>query len=423
MRADADLMVFVAARWPALVKEAVRLGCPPEHAADATTEALSRCRREWARASRDEDVDHLVHEALVTAVARRASTDPGLREDAAHGLLVLAPPTLEDLLRRQREREAANLRRSARVAVPGLVALAAVVAYLALHTDGPDRPDAERLGPAPATRAENPAPGVAWYAAGRLHLDHVVLEVAGVRDMTRLGAGVVYGDDQGRVVYAADDGSRALLGHKDPAVPVAATDETGLAAWYDPETEEVVVVEAASGNLRVRTGVGDAPEVVAVDGDVVYLVGDRGARALLPTGPASQVPVSPAGLLDVRSRIRAFQKAPATVQVIQSAFNLAFDVVGEGADLSPDGDLVATRSPGDGALLVYDTRSGREVDVGLAPGDQVLAVAPGSRGTIAYVVAPEGRAAELRTCLLRTGPVCTDVADLPDTGDPPVLAR
>ena len=46
--------------------------------------------------------------------------------------------------------------------------------------------------------------------------------------MTRLGNGVVYGDDEGRVVYAADDGSRLLLGHKDPDVPVAATDETGL---------------------------------------------------------------------------------------------------------------------------------------------------------------------------------------------------
>ena len=33
MRADADFMVYVAARWPALVREAVLLGCPPEQAA------------------------------------------------------------------------------------------------------------------------------------------------------------------------------------------------------------------------------------------------------------------------------------------------------------------------------------------------------------------------------------------------------
>ena len=30
MRADADFMVYVAARWPSLVKEAVLLGVPPE---------------------------------------------------------------------------------------------------------------------------------------------------------------------------------------------------------------------------------------------------------------------------------------------------------------------------------------------------------------------------------------------------------
>ena len=133
---------------------------------------------------------------------------------------------------------------------------------------------------------ENPVPGVIWYADGKLHLDHVVLEVEGIRDMTRVGAGVVYGDDQGRVVFAGDDGSRELLGHKDPAVPVAATDETGLAAWFDPRTDAVHVVEAQTGKVRVEAPVDDDPEVVAVDGDVVYLVGDDGARALLP--PASR---------------------------------------------------------------------------------------------------------------------------------------
>ena len=60
MRADADFMVFVAARWPALVSEAVRLGARPEDAAAATTDALARCRRGWGRASQEEDVDALV---------------------------------------------------------------------------------------------------------------------------------------------------------------------------------------------------------------------------------------------------------------------------------------------------------------------------------------------------------------------------
>ena len=68
--------------------------------------------------------------------------------------------------------------------------------------------------------------------------------------MTRIGNGVVYGDDQGRVVYAADDGSREVLGHKDPEVPVAATDETGWAAWVETGEGQtkVMVKEAATGN-------------------------------------------------------------------------------------------------------------------------------------------------------------------------------
>ena len=74
MRADADFMVYVAARWPSLVKEAVLLGVPPEEAADATTDALSRCRRDWGRASREEDVDALVQAELLLAVRRRPRT-------------------------------------------------------------------------------------------------------------------------------------------------------------------------------------------------------------------------------------------------------------------------------------------------------------------------------------------------------------
>ena len=102
-----------------------------------------------------------------------------------------------------------------------------------MTTARPTPPDDGALENAAISREENPAPGVVWYADGQLHLDHTVLAVEGLRDMTRVGNGVVYGDDEGRVVYAADDGSREVLGHKDPEVPVAATDETGWAAWVE----------------------------------------------------------------------------------------------------------------------------------------------------------------------------------------------
>src|SRR4051794_3086706 len=97
MRADADLMVYVAARWPALVREAVLLGVPPDQAADAVTDALARCRGEWRRSSSGEDVDALVEEELGWAVGRRPVTPPQTRAQAAEELLVLAPPTMPDL--------------------------------------------------------------------------------------------------------------------------------------------------------------------------------------------------------------------------------------------------------------------------------------------------------------------------------------
>jgi hypothetical protein len=423
MRADADFMVYVAARWPTLVKEAVLLGCPPEEAPEAATDALSRCRRGWERSRRDDDVDQLVRRELVTAVGRRPRTPEGTRQEVANELLVLAPPTLDDVRHRERVHQRRGLRRAAAYVVPLVLLGAGAAVYYS--TSGGETPPREQEGPlehVATVREENPAPGLVWYAEGRLHLEHTVLEVDGVRDMTKIGNGVVYGDDEGRVVYAADDGSRVLLGYKDPDVPVAATDETGLAAWYDPGTRKVVVVEASTGDVRLATGVGDEPEVVAVDGDVVYLVSDTGARALLPTGPASEIPVSPAGLLDVRSRIRAFQKDPQSIQVVQSAFDAAFTLPGRGAELSPDGNLVATHAPLDDEVpLLYDTRSGAALDLGLSGGDRVLALAPGSRDVVAYVVQRDD--VELRTCVLDDAVECTVVAEISDADPAPVLAR
>jgi hypothetical protein len=166
--------------------------------------------------------------------------------------------------------------------------------------------------------------------------------------------------------------------------------------------------------------------VVAVDGNAVYYHDATGAHALLPEGP-STAPVTPAELLDVRSRIRAFQVDEGTIQVVQSYFNEEYDLAGTGAVLSPDGDLVATRLPGsDGAIALYDTRSGEQLPDGLGENDEVLAFAPGDRFTIAYVVAERGAAADgelqLRTCDLTTT-LCEVAARIPGTGGTPVLAR
>jgi hypothetical protein len=433
MRADADFMVYVAARWPYLVKEAVLLGVPPGHAAAATTDALSRCRGDWDRASREENVDALVQDELLLAARRRPRTPESDRERLAGELLVLAPPTVEELRHQQHLNNRATLRRAAWVVVPVLLGGIGLGVYLGTDADQPPPADKDVLENAATTLEENPAPGVVWYADGQLHLDHAVLAVEGLRDMTLIGNGVVYGDSEGRVVYAADDGSRDVLGHKDPDAPIAATDETTWAAWVETSGDRPTlnVVEAATGNEVASIVVDADAEVVAVDGTSVFYIDASGGHELVPGTRQEIRPVSSPGLLDVRSRVRAYQVLEDTIEVVQPNFSVAFQLSGEGAALSSDGDVVATRLPDSGELVLYDARSGRALPTGVPDGDHVVAVAPGRRFTVTYVVAPgrptPGHELELRTCDVgaRQGEdtLCWTRASLPNTGPTPVLAR
>ena len=433
MRADADFMVFVAARWPGLVKDAVLLGVRPEDAADATTDALSRCRRSWARTSREADVEALVRDALVAAAGRRPRTDQPGREQAARELVVLAPPTLEELKARERLRNRTLLRRAALVAAPLLLVGVGAGAYLA----GRDHPSSggrhdDTLGNAAVAREENPAPGVIWYADGRLHLDHTVLAIEGLRAMTRVGTGVVYSDDRGRVVFAADDGRREVLGHEDPSAAVAASDENGWAAWVETEGDgpAIVVAQADTGTTLLTFPVRAGAQVLAVDGETVYFRDDQDTYSLA-TQPPGAVPVVPPSVLDVRSRTRVFQVDESHIRVVQPLFDAELDVPGHGATLSPDGTLVVTRQPGTDTLELFDARSATPFPTGLAEDDQVVAFAPGDRQTVAYVVAPGGASPvhglELRTCELAPRPgmdtTCSVRARIPGTGSTPVLAR
>ncbi len=429
MRADADFMVYVAARWPALVKQAVLLGVRPEDAAEATTDALSRCRRDWGRTSRDENVDALVQAELQLAVRRRPRTSEDGREQLARELLVLAPPTLEEIAHQASVNNRATLRRAALVSVPLLLVGLGVGIYLGTTGDDPKPTpsDDEVLENAVSSREDNPAPGVTWYADGQLHLDHTVLEVVGLRDMTRIGTGVVYGDDEGRVVFAADDGSRAVLGHKDPDVPVAATDETGWAAWVETggDRPRLVVKEATTGNDVESLVVDDGSQVVAADGGTIYYTDSAGAYEVVVGVGTVIVPITPRDLLDVRSRIRAFQVDAGSVEVVQSFFGVEFQVQGQGAALSPDGNLVATRLPDTDQVALYDTRSGEALPTGVPDGDHVVTYAPGDRLTVTYVVEPQsfGGELELVSCEVTTTAQCVVAARIPDQGDPPVLAR
>ena len=153
----------------------------------------------------------------------------------------------------------------------------------------------------------------------------------------------------------------------------------------------------------------------------------RARTSCIPdAGPAIES-VNPPDLLDVRSRIRAFQLDEDTIQAVQSAFSVEFQLPGQGAELSPDGNLVATRLPGTDQVALYDTRSGEALPTGVPEGDDVVTFAPGSRLTVTYVVAPAaqspGGELELRTCELSFTAECAVAARIPDEGDTPVLAR
>jgi hypothetical protein len=301
-------------------------------------------------------------------------------------------------------------------------------AYVATRGDGTQEPPPghhQTLERAAISLAENPAPGVVWYADGQLHLAYHVVAVDGLTNMTRMGAGVVYGDDEGRVVYLRDDGTRDLLGHTDPGVPVAATDENFWAAWVDTESGKLVVKQTVTGEVVGTAGVGAGARVVAVDGTEVYFVDARGLHVYTPGTDPQLRPFLPGDLLDVRARITAFQGDAATIQVSPSFFSVVHDLPGQGAQLSPDGRLVATRLP-DGEVALYETASGRRVDSGVGQDDHVVAFAPGRYLTIDYVVAPSDgiptHELELRTCHVHPT-TCTVAARIPNTGGMPVLAR
>ena len=82
--------------------------------------------------------------------------------------------------------------------------------------------------------------------------------------------------------------------------------------------------------------------------------------------------------------------------------------------------------PDTGQVTLYDDRSGNRLPSGLADGDEVVALSPAARLTIAYVVRPAGSTAgttsKQRTCDLATDE-CMVAADLPNRGETPVLAR
>ncbi|PWN01585.1 SigE family RNA polymerase sigma factor [Nocardioides silvaticus] len=62
---DAEYDAYVLARWPALVRSAVGLGCDPEEARDLAQTTLLRCYVAWRKVQRARDRDAYVYRILL----------------------------------------------------------------------------------------------------------------------------------------------------------------------------------------------------------------------------------------------------------------------------------------------------------------------------------------------------------------------
>jgi RNA polymerase sigma-70 factor (sigma-E family) len=65
--AEDEFAAYMAARWPALLRTAVLLGCAPHDAEDVAQTALSKCYVSWQKVARADDRDAYVYRVLVNA--------------------------------------------------------------------------------------------------------------------------------------------------------------------------------------------------------------------------------------------------------------------------------------------------------------------------------------------------------------------
>ncbi|MBJ7358004.1 hypothetical protein [Nocardioides sp.] len=503
---EGDFDGFVGARWPTLVRTLVLIGCPAELAPEVASSGLRRCRTDWDRTVEGDDPDVVVHREILAAWQERlrgpwwAGLEPPLETawpaPDLSALDRLTSPLRTGLVLRRyagldpsqavaaagrvaggdlpAEPDATTLRTAAENVVvltpgPGDLAterpprwrrpvflvpsvLAGLVLVLGATTwwaqwgsvEGDDRQPVV-LSALDPQRSRNPAE-VVWYADDVLHLANSTYVLPTLRDLAALGAGAVYGDVDGRVVHLADDGVRTLLGTKDPAAPLAASDQLGWVAWVDPggPNPRLLVYDVGQADLigeldlpQSRSGLQEAPDTrpVAIDQETVYVTTSDGTRGWRPTRDPDHLQLLEGPLLvDVSSANRLYQLDADRIRLDRPFFTDVHDVPGRGGQLSADGNYAATRDPADGSVLVYDVRTGVRLDVrppeDLAVADVVLA----PEGSITYLtVDPDGFArregsdshplrGELVTCGLGDGD-CEGLATFVLDSEAPLLAK
>ncbi len=364
------------------------------------------------------------------------------------------PPPLEAFRERAAHEQRRRRRRRTRLvaAAAAVLVLLVTATWIGTRSDGDSAARAQPV----VTMVENPA-DIAWWADGSLHLANVTVEVPPSGrppdHLAQINGGAVYGDDTGAVAFVGDDGKVTRIGTKAAGAPLVASDESGWVAWVDPRdgSPELVVYDLtargvlasrplpSAGTRRDGAEVGSHP--IALDGDTVFYAAGDGEHAWTVPGGETE-PVEPSGLLAAASGTRVWQVDPTTITMVQPFFSLSFDRAGSGAQMSPDGNRVLTRTSGagaggaPGAVHLYDTRSGESLWTGLTRRDVPIAATLGPETEVSYLLAyrdDESRRdafvrqsssspVELRTCDHETRR-CRVVAQIPLVGAAPVLAR
>lgn len=468
MRPEDDFTAYVAARWPALVRELALLGCPDELVEDVVVDGLARCRRSWAATVRRGDADVVVPEAVLTAWTERRRTswwvgvaapseDPDrvaaavlldrmpeaervatvragsdLLDRAAAAVPVLAPP-LDEVRRRRVPHRPGRGRRVALGVGAALAAAAVATAAVVPALSGVDeRRDPSALAPLPVRAADNPV-AVAWVAGGELHLRRAVVDTGPVVDLVEIPGGAAYLDAGGRVLRVDERGRRELLGRADPTAGLAGSAGGGLVVWRERASGDLVVHDVRRDDEAARVA-GTSLRPVAVDDDRLYYNSTDGSVAvLLPDGDPRRLRALP--LLDVRAGTMLLRGDRGRVLLRSQRERPGTFEVGQDGELSDDGRFaLVTTARGDRVAL--DILGGRPA-TGVAPGERVVAARLADEGTIVVAVVPADRAEpadpgigrrseagswELRTCVLGTGD-CSTGTRIPAAGPVPLFAR
>lgn len=410
MRDEEDFSAYAVARWPSLVRVLVLLGTTPEEAPTQARAVLGRLRTDWRHRDELGDLDDHTARTLLAGLdqlerpsAERqavvvwsllgvgAPAAPADEEEVRRAAesVVVEPLDLEQVVVVQRAQRRARRRRTTRVVAVVLAVLAVVVGGWTWWATRPGPPPG--LPDAPVERVDNPV-AVGWYAGDTLHLDRVALTIEDLTSFAQVRQGAVYADSGGEVLLVETDGARTRLGTQAADGVFAASDQDGLAAWVDASGSPALHVYDLAERTEVATFELDEPmRVLALERGVVYLAGADGAYAFEhATGWAALGRVSPDGLLDVAGEGRVFQRDPESILMAHESIDATVSGPGVGAQLSPEGDYVLTRARSDrsrlGRVRLYDTRSGGELDTGLAPDAEVLTAKLGGHGVATYLV-------------------------------------